>query len=499
VAKKTNFNVNGHNYFKVSASVGYGADGSRIRKVFYGSSKKEAIQKRDEYLNMVDNGVALKYVNATFLTAFDEWFNNVVRPSVSLSTFSRHETEYNKRIKNSKRATMKLIDIKSANIQAFYNDVLNVYTPSTVKTTHKLLSSFFIYCIKADIIIKNPLNAVVLPKITRMEKVNKALSDNDVKILLDVAKSNIKYFPFVFALFTGLRAGEMLALKNSDIDLKADTVQVDKSIKFLTVEGEYVPIISSTKTASGIRTVPILSDIRDLLLLHLTYEQEKHKRLEIDYGDSSVLFSSDTCTYRETANMLTAFKRLCKRVGIEPYTLHSLRHTFCTILAKQGVPLKTASVLMGHSDISITANIYTSIDELELRKGVEKLGAYFGSFSIIIPLLSHKFSVNCDFRIFIEHRNAINAGFCGCLSNMILVGSRFLLRRFKSFQLSFIGPREQHVCGVFICVRIQPSVEFLPISLYCPNRGFALQFLCNNYLETKERLNHAGIFHWCAD
>jgi len=75
--------------------------------------------------------------------------------------------------------------------------------------------------------------------------------------------------------------------------------------------------------------------------------------------------------------VLKQFKRLCKRLDIEQATFHSLRHTFCTLLAKQGVPLKTASVLMGHSDIGVTAKVYTHVDDTEKKKGIEKLAAYF--------------------------------------------------------------------------------------------------------------------------
>ena len=69
--------------------------------------------------------------------------------------------------------------------------------------------------------------------------------------------------------------------------------------------------------------------------------------------------------------------RLCKRIGVERTTLHSLRHTFCTILAKQGVPLITAAKLMGHTDIKITARIYTHVDNEEKKKGIKKLSVYF--------------------------------------------------------------------------------------------------------------------------
>ena len=104
---------------------------------------------------------------------------------------------------------------------------------------------------------------------------------------------------------------------------------------------------------------------------------EKHMQLGLPFSQDNILFSSDTCTYREGANLLKSLKRLCKRIGIEETTFHSLRHTFCTILAKQGVPLKTASVLMGHSNISITAKIYTHVDDTEMKKGIEKLSVYF--------------------------------------------------------------------------------------------------------------------------
>lgn len=148
-------------------------------------------------------------------------------------------------------------------------------------------------------------------------------------------------------------------------------------MKYLTVDGEYCPVLSTPKTGSSIRDVPILGEIQALLKLHIRQEKEKYFELGIPFSEDCILFSSEACTYREGHNVRKSLIRLCKRLGMEETTFHSLRHTFCTILARQGVSLKAASVLMGHSDIAITAKIYTHVDKAELKKEIQKLSVYF--------------------------------------------------------------------------------------------------------------------------
>ncbi|MCL1842227.1 MAG: site-specific integrase [Defluviitaleaceae bacterium] len=377
MAKKTNTKINGANYFRVTATVGKKVDGSNIRKQFYGESKRDAETKRDEYMANIKQGLAVNYDKALFGIAFKSWLEDVLRPSVSLSTYKRHEIEYRLRIADCGLAGMKLTEMRAANIQAFYNTLLETCTPTTVRTMHKLINQFFLYCVKADILVKNPMLAVESPKVKNKILTNRALTDIDVEKILNAAKQNRKHFVYAFAIFTGLRAGEILALTHEDVDLNTNTITVNKSVKFLNYDGGYKPLLTSPKTQQGNRTIPIAGAIKKLLRSHICYEMEKHLRLCIPFSPQSILFSSDVCTYRETPNLLRMFKKFCNRLGIDEYTLHSLRHTFCTILVKQGVPLKTASILMGHSDVTITARVYTHVDEDEKRKGIERLSAYF--------------------------------------------------------------------------------------------------------------------------
>jgi len=375
--KKTNTKINGSNYFRVTATIGKNANGSPMRKQFYGSSKKEAEAKRDEYMLSINKGLSPNFDKALFKYVFKAWFDNVLTPSISLSSRNRYEMDYRLRIKDCLLSEMKLVDIKSIHMQAYYNDLLKAYTVNTVRLTHKLLRSFFIYCIKTDLIIKSPMIAVELPKDKPVSDTNKPISDDDIKRLLHAANENIENFIFVFAIFSGLRLGEILSLTHGDLDFVNNTIHVNKSVKYLNVDGKWQAVLSHTKTLSSIREVPILNAIQRLLQAHIKHEKEKHLKLGVPFTSESILFSSYSGTYREASNVRKMLIRLCDRVGIERTTFHSLRHTFCTILAKQDVPLKTASVLMGHGDIGITAKIYTHVDSYELKRGIEKLSVYF--------------------------------------------------------------------------------------------------------------------------
>lgn len=369
--RKTNFKSNGKDYFRVTATIGRNSDGSAIRKQFYGLSKKEAEAKRDEYLANISKGLSANFDKAVFRVVFKSWFYDVLKPTLSLSSFIRYEMDYRLRIMDCCLSDMKLAEIKPINIQGFYNGLSDQYSANTVRNTHKLLRNFFGYCVRADLIVKNPLVAVETPKDDKISDTNTAISDADINALLQAAKNDLDNFIFVFAVFTGLRQGELLALAHRDVDLHEGVIHVNKSVKYLTVDGEYKPILSQAKTGHSVRTIPVLGEIRTLLKAHIRREKEKHLRLGLPFSPDSILFSSETGTYREGSNILKSLTRLCNRIEIERTTFHSLRHTFCTILAKHGVPLKTASELMGHANIAITAKIYTHVDMAQKRKRIE--------------------------------------------------------------------------------------------------------------------------------
>ena len=332
--RKTNFTTGNNSYFRVTATVGKTPEGLPIRKQFYGDSKKAAETKRDDYLAGLKQGLAVNYDKATFGVAFADWLENIHRHKISLTTYDKYQRFHRLYIADCGLVALRLTDIRKSNIEACYNALADITTAGNVEAVHKILKTFFNYCM-GDIIVKNPLQGIKLSDICRVpepSQKNTALSDEDIEKLIQAAKDDIKYFPFVFACFTGLRSGELRALTIKDIDFKTGMINVDKSVKYLTVDGKYTPLLSSTKTKASIRKVPIPEPIQELLRAHMaTLRQDSNV---ISITGYFLLFPSASGNYIGDTDILKSYIRLCDKIGIEKgRTIHSLRHTFCTILS----------------------------------------------------------------------------------------------------------------------------------------------------------------------
>jgi len=360
MAKKTNTTINNKKYFRVSATVGFNSEGKRVRKTFYGESEKDAMRKRDEYMKGIARGLSVDYDKVTFLGLFDEWFEHVKKPSIKETSYKRYDIDYRLRIRPSAIANMRLVDINTIHIQKLYNSIGNYYK---CKSVDKLLRSFFVYSLENEYIIKNPMRTVTLPKAEEVKEEVKILSKDDIE---KVRAIDDKHIMFRFALFTGLRQGEILALKKSDIDMENKEVHVSKTIS---QQGK----ITIPKTKDSVRTIPIVDELIDPLKRHIMREKEKHLSFGLRFNNDSYFFSSDACTARTARNTLKAWARYCNRETVAQCDFKALRATFCTMLAEQGVPLKDASVLMGHSNINTTAKFYTFVREEQKRKSVNVL------------------------------------------------------------------------------------------------------------------------------
>jgi integrase len=239
-----------------------------------------------------------------------------------------------------------------------------------------MLSGFLKYCTKTDLIIKNPLLAVRLPKNRQPQNSKKpSLSNEEIKQMVLHAQKHPDAFVFVFAIFAGLRQGEILALTHRDI--KDNLISVSKTLHYLSVEGRYQTITAPAKTANSVRQIPVFENLLPMLHAHIEAEKEKHRRLGIDFSEDSALFSSLNCGYDNGRNLRRRLRRMYTKLGIEPTTFHGLRHTFCTALARNGVGVKIASELMGHSNVATTLKIYTHVQEEEKQKGIAALAGVF--------------------------------------------------------------------------------------------------------------------------
>jgi integrase len=233
--------------------------------------------------------------------------------------------------------------------------------------------------VKTDLVVKSPTKGVEMPNNRKIETGLEVLTHAEIQRLIAAAKEDTENFIFVFAIFTGLREGEICALTYDDIDMQDDLISVTKTCSYLTVDGKYSAVLRSAKNDSSIREVPILPDLKPLLQAHIEAEKEKCLRLDNPFVNKNPVFTNGAYSYVEGSNLRKRFYKLLKLLGIEKRNFHKLRHTFCTLLAENDVPLVTASRLMGHSDIRMTAQVYSHVNKDEKRRGINKLSAVFQS------------------------------------------------------------------------------------------------------------------------
>jgi integrase len=212
---------------------------------------------------------------------------------------------------------------------------------------------------------------IIIPKSTRQDKIIRALNiEEQQKLTNYLVNSSTDYEPyktaFLIELYMGLRIGEVLALKKENINLMRNLIYVNRTI---TKDGDGKIIMGNTpKTQAGIREVPIPKNIRNEVIEQLKLA-DTHK--------DNLLFVSNAGTYADPVNANHVLKRICKNLDIKDVTSHSLRHTFATRCIEAGMRAVALQKLMGHSDVSITLNVYTSVFNNYKNSELEKVNNYY--------------------------------------------------------------------------------------------------------------------------
>lgn len=243
-----------------------------------------------------------------------------------------------------------MVKIKPIDIQFIFSQT----TDKSYSFNHKLyvtLNQIFNKAIDNEIIIKSPMRGVDKPKNSKSSK-NRMITEEERQKLLNSVDNSSDSMLFLMSLYCGLRPGETVALKWSDIDLKNRVISVNKALKDDN-------IIGPPKTTAGTRKVPIPDAFYDYLVANKStgYVCLNH------YGE------------RFTKTVIQrSWRRTRKKAGLpKELTLYSLRHTYCTDLETAGVPINIAKIFMGHESIKITAGIYTHTQDAAIKDAIAKI------------------------------------------------------------------------------------------------------------------------------
>ncbi|AOR24331.1 tyrosine-type recombinase/integrase [Clostridium taeniosporum] len=381
-----NYKVNGKEYYRVSLEIGRDATGKRKTKFFTGKTKKEANQKKQEYINKQILG--LKDTKTLwFAQTFNSWLFEVVKMSdIKPTTFARYEGLYRNYINDSPLACISIDKIEPMSIQRYYNDLFKKQKKSSSQISYlnKFIRKFFNYCVDCGYIVNNPCsgNKISLPKEKRSEAIAKKVeifTDDELNKMLNSDDCKIKYIS-LFSLATGMRRGEVIALKESDIDIKHNEIHIRRTIATTAIFDENniktkQTIVQEPKTKNSIRDIPLPNSLKSIIKkAKLIRNEEKFKAGE-SYSTKNLdyLFLSERGNFINAGNLDKTWAKFLKNIDIPHKKFHTLRHTYATKQFENDIPLKTVSTLLGHGDIGITADIYTHVLKKQKEKSVDIL------------------------------------------------------------------------------------------------------------------------------
>ena len=212
---------------------------------------------------------------------------------------------------------------------------------------------------------------VVKPKSMKKDKVVRAMEIEEQQKFTEYLESKtIKEEPyknvFLIQMFMGLRVGEALALRYGDIDLRKNVIKVNKTLT--KDKNEHVIMGDTTKTYAGIREVPIPEFIRASIIEQMVIAEN---------NPDKQLFVSNNGKLIDGKNVNRILKERLSKLGIEGITTHSLRHTYGTRCVEAGMRAVALQRLMGHTDVSVTLNTYTSVFNKYKASELEKVNQYY--------------------------------------------------------------------------------------------------------------------------
>jgi len=371
--------------FRGQLTIGYNDNGSPKRKSFTGKTKKEVSDKMKAFYIDTNRGLLPSDDKIALSDWFYTWLFTYRIHDLKPSSFERYEGLYRNYILDTKIGNVKLIDLRTNHLQRYYNSLITEErkSPSTIKTINKCLKSCLNQALKEGFISKNYCTLITLPKESNNDKTSiDILSPDEQQIFMKNCLTNKNGMFYILALGTGLRLGEILALKWTDINFKDNYINIDKSIKStykIDSKGnrEFEIIEQDPKTKNSIRTVPLNKSLIDLLQQHRKKQLlERDSNIDV-YFDNNLVFSTPTGNYLNESNVRKTFKRILKKCNVKDIRFHDLRHTFATRLFENSIAPKTVQSILGHSDIATTLNIYTHVMKDTKDKAMDKLDYLF--------------------------------------------------------------------------------------------------------------------------
>lgn len=367
------------------------SDGKPNIKAFYGKTITEVKRKAQEYENQLSGNRIDIVKKVTLYDYLIDWLNTYKKISVKNTTYDGLEDAIEVRIKPYDIANVQLNNLSTQICQQYINDLVNSnkkYSLATITKTYNLLNNCLRHAEGVGDIPKNPMTFVNLPSEENVQTATKEVTfftKEEVALIKKAVKrqySNGKpvyYYGniLIFLLHTGMRIGECLGLKWKDIDFEKNTIRIDNTIAMVANRDtnstkKTMVTDTSPKTKKSARTIPMSKTAKKALI-------DFKIQITSEITPESYVVVTQTGQLSNARNIRRTLDSILKECNITPknenqtYGLHSLRHTFVSMLLAKGVDIKIISDLVGHEKVSTTYDIYAHLIPEQKHQSVNLL------------------------------------------------------------------------------------------------------------------------------
>jgi len=348
---------NGKDTWQISTDIGRKEDGTRKRHYETVPGSRSAANKRLRELEVnKDKGIFASPGRLTVADSFHNWLKGYVKIRCSERTLGG----YTSIVKHHLLPNLGHIQLKQLQpyaIEEYYGKALQQLSPRTVHHHHRVLSQSLKYAVRQGYLGRNPCELVSAP--SPKKKHMRTLTREETKVLLDVAKGSF-YYPIIYtAVSSGLRQAELLGLRWRDVDTEMMSLSVSQVLYKREGKCEFKEPKTSHSRRSVSMTTKLSIFLRDYKKERELLCQQIGEQITLD----DLVFVSVNGKPMNPSVVSHNFSKLVEQAGLTNVRFHDLRHTFASLMFKQGVQAKVISEALGHASVAFTMDTYSHIIE----------------------------------------------------------------------------------------------------------------------------------------
>ena len=371
------------------ASLGYGVDGKRIRKRLYGKTRAEANRALQLALGQQRDGLTVQTRDQTVGQYLTHWLETAVKPGVRPTTYRSYEVTCRLHLIPG-LGRHKLSKLNAQHVASYMSEKQAAGSSgAAVNYQRSVLRIALNQAMRWDLVSRN-VAALTQPR-SHDAKQALPLTAREADAFLKATQGERLEALYTVALMLGLRQGEALGLQWADVDLVAGTLAVRQQLQVI---GNVAQLVEP-KTKRSVRTLPLPEEVVRALKEHRRHQLEERLLASSRWGGAGqpaakdggqrapwdLVFTSTIGTPLDPSNVTKDYKRILEKAKLTERRYHDLRHSCASFLAARGVSQRVVMEILGHSQLSTTANIYTHIDADQLREAT-------GRMSDLVPVRS---------------------------------------------------------------------------------------------------------------